>query len=153
MNDIETGDFTGLGKIFEEYYQTMLFRAYQITQVRADAEDVVSNLMLRFMKGSIKLRSYVKSPRSYLSIMARNEALNFMKRLKKTESLEDYENKLSDDDSIDHYVNQLMFFDVIDELDQTDQYIMIAHVADHARFAKIADEINIPRSTVATRYY
>lgn len=130
----------------------MLYKAYSVTHNDADAEEILSDIVMQFMEKKIVVKNYVNNPRAYLASITRNAALDFLKKQKIMSPLEDCENIMSDD-SVKESINKMIFYEIISELDPVDQDIMLAHIGEHTRFAKIADEMNIPKSTVATRYY
>ena len=69
--------------IYKKYYSTMLYTANSILFDKEFAEDAVSESMIKIIKNLDKI-SEVSSyrTRSYIVIIVRNTALNFLKKLK-----------------------------------------------------------------------
>ena len=81
--------------LYTDYYVLMLHKAQSMVRGRQAAEDVVESVMLRLIDRIELLRGCNRaSVRSYLVTCVRNEAIDRMRREKKTQSLDDAEERL-----------------------------------------------------------
>ena len=81
--------------LYTDYYVLMLHKAQSMVRDRHAAEDVVESVMLRLIDRIELLRGCNRaSVRSYLVTCVRNEAIDRMRREKKTQSLDDAEERL-----------------------------------------------------------
>ena len=81
--------------LYADYYVLMLHKAQSMVRDRQAAEDVVESVMLRLIDRIELLRGCNRaSVRSYLVTCVRNEAIDRMRREKKTQSLDDAEERL-----------------------------------------------------------
>ena len=81
--------------LYTDYYVLMLHKAQSMVRDRQAAEDVVESVMLRLIDRIELLQGCNRaSVRSYLVTCVRNEAIDRMRREKKTQSLDDAEERL-----------------------------------------------------------
>ena len=81
--------------LYTDYYVLMLHKAQSMVCDRQAAEDVVESVMLRLIDRIELLQGCNRaSVRSYLVTCVRNEAIDRMRREKKTQSLDDAEEQL-----------------------------------------------------------
>ena len=81
--------------LYTDYYVLMLHKAQSMVRDRQAAEDVVESVMLRLIDRTELLHGCNRaSVRSYLVTCVRNEAIDRMRREKKTQSLDDAEEQL-----------------------------------------------------------
>lgn len=81
--------------LYTDYYVLMLHKAQSMVCDRQAAEDVVESVMLRLIDRIELLQGCNRaSVRSYLVTCVRNEAIDRMRREKKTQSLDDAEERL-----------------------------------------------------------
>ena len=81
--------------LYTDYYVLMLHKAQSMVRDRQAAEDVVESVMLRLIDRIELLQGCNRaSVRSYLVTCVRNEAIDRMRREKKTQSLDDAEEQL-----------------------------------------------------------
>ena len=81
--------------LYTDYYVLMLHKAQSMVRDRQAAEDVVEAVMLRLIDRIELLKGCNRaSVRSYLVTCVRNEAIDRMRREKKTQSLDDAEERL-----------------------------------------------------------
>ena len=81
--------------LYTDYYVLMLHKAQSMVRDRHAAEDVVESVMLRLIDRIELLHGCNRaSVRSYLVTCVRNEAIDRMRREKKTQSLDDAEEQL-----------------------------------------------------------
>lgn len=81
--------------LYTDYYVLMLHKAQSMVRDRQAAEDVVESVMLRLIDRIELLQGCNRaSVRSYLVTCVRNEAIDRMRREKKTQGLDDAEERL-----------------------------------------------------------
>ena len=91
----DENDRSLIESLYTDYYVLMLHKAQSMVRDRHAAEDVVESVMLRLIDRIELLRGCNRaSVRSYLVTCVRNEAIDRMRREKKTQSLDDAEERL-----------------------------------------------------------
>ncbi len=91
----DENDRSLIESLYTDYYVLMLHKAQSMVRDRHAAEDVVESVMLRLIDRIELLQGCNRaSVRSYLVTCVRNEAIDRIRREKKTQSLDDAEERL-----------------------------------------------------------
>lgn len=132
-------------KLYQKYYRLVFFIVGKYVSLNEDKEDLVQSIFLKIFQNRKKIMDY-KQLSSYISSIAKNEAINFAKKNSRIVNVEDVENLSSDYNIV--YVPELCKY-----LKKEDANIVILKVYYEYKFHEIAELLSIPAETVATRYY
>ncbi len=132
-------------KLYHKYYRLVFFVVGKYVSLNEDKEDLVQSIFLKIYQNKNKIQDYKSLP-SYISAMAKNEAINFAKKNSRIVNVESVEDLPSDYNVV--YVPELTKY-----LKKEDANIVILKVYYEYKFHEIAELLSIPSETVATRYY
>lgn len=164
---IVQGDKTGLKQIYESYVGYIYRIVYEVLQSRENAEDVTSEFFIRLWDRAQQFRPG-SGHRGYLAAMARNMAIDFMRRHKKEEltaMLQDIAGEpeeearagqlLRKDSSMDveaQVLENLSVQEALDQLKPSERQIVGLKVLGGMTFKEIAENMHIPMGTVTWKY-
>ena len=139
-------------QLFEKYITTNLDSAYRFaytyTKNKYDAEDVVSESIIKALNAAETIRSpeYIKS--WFYKIIA-NTAINNLKKKNRFDEFSEKENEISMED--DH--SQIDLQIILDKLEVKYREIIVLRFMEDMTIKEIAQVTGINESTVKTRLY
>jgi RNA polymerase sigma-70 factor (ECF subfamily) len=124
--------------------------ALSILRCPEDAEDVMHDAYLKIYDGA---KSYVPKgkPLSWIMTIVRNLAYNKVRAVRETEDLGDHVNDLRTDD-MDAENDRMELIEAMGVLEKQDREIVVLHAVGGMKHREIADILNMPVSTVLSRY-
>ena len=132
--------------------QDMLFRfAYMRVGSRADAEDIVQDVFLKFFRSSEGLGS-VRNVKHYLIRSISNACKDFHRRKQDNLPLEKADKEIVSDDDLKMHEEYLRITELAGTLPQEQKEILYMKCIDGLKFREIADILEIPHATVKSRY-
>ena len=132
--------------------QDMLFRfAYMRVGSRADAEDIVQDVFLKFFRSSEDLCS-VRNVKHYLIRSISNACRDFHRRKQDNLPLEKADKEIVSDDDLKMHEEYLRITELAGRLPQEQKEILYMKCIDGLKFREIADILEIPQATVKSRY-
>ena len=132
--------------------QDMLFRfAYMRVGSRADAEDIVQDVFLKFFRSSEGLGS-VRNIKHYLIRSISNACKDFHRRKQDNLPLEKADKEIVSDDDLKMHEEYLRITELAGTLPQEQKEILYMKCIDGLKFREIADILEIPQATVKSRY-
>ena len=132
--------------------QDMLFRfAYMRVGSRADAEDIVQDVFLKFFRSSEGLGS-VRNIKHYLIRSISNACKDFHRRKQDNLPLEKADKEIVSDDDLKMHDEYLRITELAGTLPQEQKEILYMKCIDGLKFREIADILEIPQATVKSRY-
>ena len=132
--------------------QDMLFRfAYMRVGSRADAEDIVQDVFLKFFRSSEDLCS-VRNVKHYLIRSISNACKDFHRRKHDNLPLEKADKEIVSDDDLKMHEEYLRITELAGTLPQEQKEILYMKCIDGLKFREIADILEIPQATVKSRY-
>ena len=132
--------------------QDMLFRfAYIRVGSRADAEDIVQDVFLKFFRSSEGLCS-VRNVKHYLIRSISNACRDFHRRKQDNLPLEKADKEIVSDDDLKMHEEYLRITELAGTLPQEQKEILYMKCIDGLKFREIADIMEIPQATVKSRY-
>ena len=132
--------------------QDMLFRfAYMRVGSRADAEDIVQDVFLKFFRSSEGLCS-VRNVKHYLIRSISNACKDFHRRKQDNLPLEKADKEIVSDDDLKMHEEYLRITELARTLPQEQKEILYMKCIDGLKFREIADILEIPQATVKSRY-
>ena len=132
--------------------QDMLFRfAYMRVGSRADAEDIVQDIFLKFFRSLEGLGS-VRNVKHYLIRSISNACKDFHRRKQDNLPLENADKEIVSDDDLKMHEEYLRITELAGTLPQEQKEILYMKCIDGLKFREIADILEIPQATVKSRY-
>lgn len=140
---------------YEELYQKYSSLVYQIAfsilKNKENAEDVMQNVFIKIANLSEeKLPS--KYEASWLYAVTKNEAISYIRKNKETMSIEDYAEKVKEDE-IEEVMQKDSYEKMISSLEQKEKQIISLKVDIGLSFKEIASLLNMPIGTIQWKYY
>lgn len=165
---IVQGDKTGLREIYEAYIGYIYRIVYEILQNRENAEDVTSEFFIRLWDKAEQFRPG-GGHRGYLATMARNMAIDFLRKYRKEELtalLQDidagpeeeekskgrYYGNTEENEVEDGVIQDMTVQQALDTLKPTERQIVSLKVLGEMTFREIARDMGIPLGTVTWKY-
>lgn len=133
-------------KLYNKYYRLVFFIVSKYLDNNEDKEDLVQTIFLKILQSIHSVKDY-NLISSYISTVAKNESINFLKRRKKLVSLDELPNTPTSDYNI-IYIPQF-----VNCLKKEDINIIVLKIYYGYTFKEISELLNIPLKTVATHYY
>lgn len=130
--------------IYSEYVRLVYFSVSRYVDNKEDIKDIVSDVFVKFFENPDDVRDSVKQ---YLLIMAKNEAINRMKREGKI-NIDEVEPIVNDEYS----TYSILVKDMLSILKQEEVDIIILHVVDGLSFKEIGMKKSIKEGTVRQTY-
>lgn len=96
MQKICSGDREGLKEIYKEYMPYVFSVIYRVVESHADAEDITADFFIKLWTNSDK---YIKGSahKAYLATIARNMAVDFLRKHKKEVLVSDFSGEFNDE--------------------------------------------------------
>ncbi len=142
------GDKTAVEEIYKHLKRPMYTIILSITQDKASSEDILQEVFVKLYQSPPK--PPIKNPRAYIFQMARNLAIDSVKKRPQYADLESVENLVylpADDFSMKMDIDQAMR-----NLPLQECQIVSFHVNGELKFREIADMMDIPLGTVFWKY-
>lgn len=149
---IQSGDKEGLREIYEAYIGYIYTIVLGVVGNRENAEDVTSEF---FIKLWTVLDTYQSNGahRAWLATIARNMALDFMRKNRREIPTEEFEEDVSTDETPEQEViNNLSVQDALSQLSDAERQVVDMKVLGEMSFREISESLGIPMGTVTWRY-
>ena len=148
-----------LAKLFETNQRQLYVAALAITHDRGAAEDAVHDAMLAVSA----LQSTPRNLKAYLIRTIRNKALHSVKRAKRTNSAQEYDNQLGNGSQLNNFLEissqspeQLILaaqvVQQLDSLEQNHQQVIVMKLFGDLTFEEIATITETSPNTIASWY-
>lgn len=151
---IRAGDRNGLREIYDAYgdkiYRIFLGKVHH----HQDAEDLTSEFFLKLWECAASHRPG-QGHRCWLTTIARNMAIDYLRRSSRETPVEDAEEAgLAPDTTTPEteVLGQMQASDLLASLSEDEQEIIRLHIAAELTFREIADILKKPLGTVAWKY-
>lgn len=153
IQKLKEGDEKAFDEVYYSYYKLVYYQAYQILDNKDDAEDVMQNAFIRFMREIDRIVPD-SNLKSLLSTIAKNLALDEYRRKanlgKNRECIEDIEGTTS---TADKYSESNLLITLRGALERDEARILVLKVCFDYTFKEIEHELNIPMNSVEAKYY
>lgn len=141
---LQLGDKGAFIKLYEEYKKPVFTVIYRIIAEREAAEDITQEFFIKLYENPP--RSGIHNPRAWLFSIARNMAIDYLRRRKKNEAL-------SADISVENDIALIMDAErAIALLPQIEREIVSLHLNCELTFAEIGKIIGLSLPSVYRRY-
>lgn len=161
------GDKTALKDIYEAYVGYIYRIVYEILQNRENAEDVTSDFFIRLWDRAGQFKPGT-GHRGYLAVMARNMAIDFMRKHRREELtalLQDIESEAEEEKRAGRFpvqskdggveetvVGEMSVDQALSTLKPGERQIVSLKVLGGLTFREIAQSLGIPMGTVTWKY-
>lgn len=153
LDAIRRRDQNGLMRIYNEYSAYLFQVVSSLVSQREDAEDVTSDLFLKFWESPPAYRPG-KGHKGYLATMARNRAIDYLRANSRTISIDTAEETDigAVPSSADEIVNEIAVEQVLAMMSPTEREIVSMKQLMGLTFREIAEATGKPQGTVAWIY-
>lgn len=136
-------------KIFFDLYGKLIYwSAYSVCRSAAAADEVLNDVLLKIWQLSSATPS-VENPESWLYKISVNTA----KKKRDARAVPLDESIAEPQNAIDAWIEEDSFYSYLDGLTEEEQFILIARFVQDMKFEEIAAALELPLSTVSTKYY
>lgn len=145
------GDKQGLRQIYEAYVNYIYTIVYGILGNKENAEDVASEFFIKLWEKA----DYYKAGsghRGYLATMARNMAIDYLRKHKKEELTDEVQEMSSTESVEDEVIGELALEEALKHLKQDEKEIVDMKVLGGLTFKEIAGILSKPIGTVTWKY-
>lgn len=152
FSKIANGDDEAFTELYYATYRQIYGFLLSLTKNKEDAEDLLQNTYIRIRNGA---RLYKKpgTPMAWMCTIAKNQYLDYVRKYGKYQGI-DYElvenqmpySIISDTD------NRLVLQAAFEHLSEDERTIVIMHLVNGLKHREIAQIVNIPLSTVLSKY-
>ena len=167
ISRIKSGDKDGLKNIYEAYLAYIFRIVYEIVKSRENAEDITSDFFIKLWEKADSYR-YGSGHKAFLTVMARNMAIDFLRKHKKeelsamlqdlgAESDEDYQKtpkgvNPADKPTENEVIEEMSLKAALDSLGETERQIVTMKVLGDMTFREITEILGCPMGTITWRY-
>ena len=144
--------------LYKKYKKLLLYKAYGICRDYNVSEDIVSETYIKIQKNIDKIDDVdSKKSVSFLCVILKNTALNYVKKYKTHSTIEDYTDSLSDKQDVENLVmtrkiakDVLIIVDCLKEELKAPFLLKYTHGLSHNEIAKT---LNITENNATVRIY
>lgn len=155
MRKIKDGDKSALREIYEEYIGYIHSIVFQVVLNKEDAEDVTSEFFIKLWKLADTYRSG-RGHRAWLAVIARNMAIDLLRKNRREIPVEDFADSVSENASIGDVegdvISDISLKAALDTLKPEEREIVNMKIMGELTFQEIADILRQPLGTVTWRY-
>jgi len=149
---IRNGDREGLRRIYECYMSYIYSVIYGVLMNRENAEDVTSDFFIRIWNSAETYRPG-NAHKAWLVTIARNMALDFLRKHKKEVLTDDFaEDTANSDDVEGEVLGEVGVMEALNCLTEAERQVVSLKVLGEMTFREIADLKGIPIGTITWRY-
>lgn len=155
MQRAKAGDKSALHEIYEAYVGYIYSVVFQVLLNREDAEDVTSEFFIKLWKLSDTYRAG-RGHRAWLAVIARNMAIDLLRKKKREILTEDFEDSAaesaSEADVEGEVLSDMSMKAALDTLKPPEREVVNLKIMGELTFQEIADILGQPLGTVTWRY-
>lgn len=149
---IQKGDREGLREIYEAYISYIYTIVFGIVGSRENAEDVTSEFFIKIWTAADTYR-YNGAHKAWLATIARNMALDFLRKNKREMPMEEFVEDASPDETPEEeVVGDLSVQEALATLSEAERLVVDMKVLGEMSFREISEHLKIPMGTVTWRY-
>ena len=166
ISRIKSGDKGGLKDIYEAYLAYIFRIVYEILKSRENAEDITSDFFIKLWEKADTYR-YGSGHRAFLTVMARNMAIDFLRKHKKEELTamlndlgtnpdEDYKPPagvdIQDNPTENEVLADMTLQAALDTLGEAERQVISLKILGDLTFKEITEILGCPMGTITWRY-
>lgn len=152
MEQIRLGNKDGLREIYENYVGYVYTIIYGILGNKENAEDVTSEFFIRLWN-SVSTYRKGNAHRAWLSTIAKNMALDYLRKHRRELPLEDELTNVSVEQNIEQeVVGEMTVMQALETLQEEERKVVDMKILAEMTFREISDILGVPLGTVTWRY-
>lgn len=151
IRSVVQGSVNAFDVLYKDFSDFIYNVAFSILCNSEDANDIVQEVFIKLFninEQNIPISNSV----SWLYIMTKNEALQFIRKQKKCYNIDDFSDKLMEESFEGTVLSELNLYDCLKYLDARKREIVILKVVSGFNHKQIAEILNIPQGTVRWIY-
>lgn len=145
------GDKTALKEIYESYAGYIYRITYEVLRNKENTEDVTSEFFIRLWNRAEQFKPG-NGHRGYLATMARNMAIDYLRKYRREELTELLEDIGEDSGAEQEILGDMTVSQALDTLKPSERQIVSLKVLGELTFKEIAQCMQIPMGTVTWKY-
>ena len=155
INRIKNGDKSGLKDIYDEYLGYVYSIIYGIVNQRENAEDITQEFFVKIytLAPSMELKD---SHKTYLATIARNMAIDFVRKNSRMSLVEDFTEEgmepVSQDKPEDEVISDMTVLQALESLSEKERQVISMKILSEMTFQEISDALSVPLGTITWRY-
>ncbi|MCQ2771902.1 MAG: sigma-70 family RNA polymerase sigma factor [Bacilli bacterium] len=153
IKNCKAGSEKAFDEIYYSYYRLVFYQAYQVLNNKDDAEDVMQNTFIKFMRGinDIDDNSNLKQ---LLSTIAKNLAIDEYRRKENISNKTTYIENVDSIGSVsDRYSESEILISLRGTLEKDEAKVFVLKVVYDYTFKEIAEDLNVTLNVVEAKYY
>lgn len=151
MARIVQGDKDALKEIYESYVGYIYRIIYEVLRNKENTEDVTSDFFIRLWNKAEQFKPG-SGHRGYLATMARNMAIDFLRKYRREELTELMEDMGEESGAEQEILGDMTVSQALDTLKPSERQIVSLKVLGELTFKEIAQCMQIPMGTVTWKY-
>lgn len=155
MSRIRAGDKNALHEVYEAYIGYIYSIVLQVVQNREDAEDITSEFFIKLWRLADTYKAG-GGHRAWLATVARNMAIDFLRKNKRKVLLEEIDNSMVENPSNDNVegnvIADISLREALDSLKKNEREVVNLKIMGGLTFQEIANILKTPIGTVTWRY-
>ena len=141
----------GIEFLYQYHYKLLYSTAYSVVKNEKDAEDVVSNVVIKLINlDSSKFPEHGEM--SWIYKVVKNEAINYIKKQKNHDNIENHEDMQTMDKNINELFDMESYYELIQSLNDKQKEVITLKVLGELSHKEIADILNKPIGTIQWIY-
>ena len=151
MARMKDGDKVALHEVYEAYLAYVYHIVLQVVQNKEDAEDVTSEFFIKLWKIADNYKPQ-EGHRGWLAAIARNMAIDLLRKRKKEILTEEFIEEVSDESIEELVIEDMSMQQTLEKLQTAEREIVHLKICGMLTFQEIANILKIPFGTVTWRY-
>jgi RNA polymerase sigma-70 factor (ECF subfamily) len=153
LKNIARGDKEALEELYNSMSKDIYTFLLMFCKDKYTAEDVLQETFIAIYENAASYRVY-NNPRAWIFTIAKNKALNIIKKDSRMTSIETLENDIADTaENIENIILDKIQADMLlSVLSEKDKKIVILHAVYGFKHREIAELMSLPLDTVTRRY-
>lgn len=152
MAQIASGNKDGLRVIYEEYLSYIYTIVYGVVTSRENAEDITSEFFIKLWDIADQYKATESGHKAYLATVARNMALDFLRRNKREVLTEEMPENEDPKSFAEEVISDMSLKAALNSLKESERTVVSMKILSDMTFQEIADALNAPLGTVTWRY-
>ena len=155
INKIKANDKTGLKEIYDEYLGYIYSIIYGVVNQKENAEDVTQDFLVKLynMAPTMDVKD---SHKSFLGTIARNMAIDFIRKNSKSVLTEDFSAEgiepVTTETPEESVVGDMTVTEALATLNEAERNVISMKVLSDMTFKEISEALGVPMGTVTWRY-
>ena len=151
IQKIKQGNKEGLKEIYESYISYIYMIVLGIVGTRENAEDVTSEFFIKIWSVADAYQSN-GAHKAWMATIARNMALDFMRKNKREVLTEEFAEENSDEGVPEDVIGDMSVQEALATLNEAERKVVDMKVLGEMSFREIAECLGVPMGTITWRY-